>query len=108
MVPMKAVRKRPQCPQIFVDWGPFFLWGIICWQWPRASAWFGIGSVFVPGVDAPRPPHAATGAARAGELQNGDTSVREDTAPEINWKCWSNDPNNLRDCERSVGGSDTV
>lgn len=43
--------------------------------------------MFVPGVDAPRPPHAATGAARAGELQDGDTSVREDTAPEINWKC---------------------
>lgn len=75
-------------PQIFVDWGPFFLWGIIRWQRPRASALFGVGSVFVPGMDAPCPLHAATGAARAGELQDGDTSMREDTASsEISSKC---------------------
>lgn len=38
----------------------------------------------------------------------GYKAMCEGTAPEINWKCRSNDPNNLWDCELSVGGSDTA
>lgn len=73
VVPMKALRKRPPCPQILGTLLPFFLRGMTGWQRASASARAGIrGCVRARSF---HPPHAPTVTAHAGESLHRNRSV---------------------------------